>query len=82
MGCRENVCSFISQAAWFCTRRGRWLIAINAQPFKMMTWVRVNQIPTLAGAKWSIASRPATLCRLKLADVTVYAYAGAECFEK
>lgn len=43
----------------------------------MMTWLSVNQIPTLTAAKWSIASRPATLCRLKLADVTVYTYAGA-----
>lgn len=43
----------------------------------MMTWLSVNQIPTLTAAKWYIASRPATWCRLKLADVTVYTYAGA-----
>lgn len=41
-----------------------------------MTWLSVNQIPTFTGAKWPIASRPATLCRLKLADVTVYTNAG------
>lgn len=43
----------------------------------MMTWLSVNQIPTLTGAKWPIASHPATLCRLKLADVKVYTYTGA-----
>lgn len=39
-----------------------------------MTLLRANQIPALTGAKWPIASHPATLYRLKLADATMYMF--------
>lgn len=38
----------------------------------MMTWLSVNHLPMLAGAKWPIASHPALLCRLSDAAVHTF----------